>query len=127
MDKGQEFRKLFGQKIQILRKKNGLTQVQLAAALGYNSTGMISQIEKGIKGMASDKVVQAAKILKVNPAFLFSNERMSRDSIEMLVMVNKIVNHPECLQYEMTQAFLKSMTEQMESEVPCEKPDAVAA
>ncbi|MHC5214858.1 MAG: helix-turn-helix domain-containing protein [Planctomycetota bacterium] len=127
MNKGQEFKKLFGQKIQILRKKCNLTQMQLAAALGYNSTGMVSQIEKGVKGMASDKVVQVAKILKVNPAFLFSNESMSRDSIEMLVMVNNIINHPECLQYEMTQAFLKSMIEQIETEPSCSPSESVAA
>jgi transcriptional regulator with XRE-family HTH domain len=126
MDKGQRFRKLFGQKIHILRKKCNLTQMQLAAALGYGSTGMISQIEKGVKGMASDKVVKAAKILKVNPAFLFSNESMSRDSIEMLVMVNDIINNPDCMQYGMTQAFLKSMTEQMKSEPSC-SAEAVAA
>jgi transcriptional regulator with XRE-family HTH domain len=114
MTERSQFKRLLGEKIFILRTKRGLTQMQLAAALGYNSTGMVSQIEKGFRGMASDKVVQAAKILRVNPAFLFSNQNMSRNSIEMLVMVNDIIDHPECMQYEMTQAFLKSMTQQLQ-------------
>jgi transcriptional regulator with XRE-family HTH domain len=44
-----EFYKLIGKNIKIIRNKKGFTQLQLAQALGHRSVGLVSQSEIYLK------------------------------------------------------------------------------
>jgi transcriptional regulator with XRE-family HTH domain len=56
-----EFRKIFRK----LREEKGITQEELAKALGYKNNSYISRIERGDFLPARDKLKKMAKILKV--------------------------------------------------------------
>lgn len=66
--------KKIGQRIKMLRKDADLTQMDLARQLGYNSTGMISQVEAGSRGMDLDKLARCAEILGVTLDDLYKSE-----------------------------------------------------
>jgi transcriptional regulator with XRE-family HTH domain len=58
---------------QFLRKariKSGLTQVELAAALGYSSPQFVSNWERGFCKPPAAQLKQLTKILRLNPATL---------------------------------------------------------
>lgn len=46
-----------------LRKKAGLTQVQLAAAIGSASTGIVSMWESGVRSPRAEFLPKLAKVL----------------------------------------------------------------
>lgn len=48
---GERLRRIFGKKIKQLRRIRGTTQVELAKELGFTSTGTISQVKNGIRGL----------------------------------------------------------------------------
>lgn len=52
------------------RKELGLTQTDLALALGYSDKSMISKIEKGYVDLSQSKILEFAKILRVSPSEL---------------------------------------------------------
>lgn len=55
-----------------LREKQGITQSDLAAALGYTSPQFISNIERGIAMLPVRKYRKTAKLLKVSPEKLIN-------------------------------------------------------
>lgn len=57
-------------RIKNTRREKGLTQDELAKAVGYTSRAMISQIEKGQINLPQSKIVEIAKALGVTPAYL---------------------------------------------------------
>lgn len=59
-------KKEIGQRVRALRKEQGMTQVELAEALGTHQTSL-SQIERGIRGVGVQHVIKLAKALKVSP------------------------------------------------------------
>jgi transcriptional regulator with XRE-family HTH domain len=75
---GDRFRQMLGKKIKALRTGRGITQVELAKALGFTSTGAISQVESGQRGLTFESILSAAKVLDVHPVFL-----MTPDYIEL--------------------------------------------
>lgn len=68
----EELRKIIGKKIRLLRKMKKITQVRLGRALGYTSTGTISQIENGVRGLQLASIMKVAHIFGVHPAVLIS-------------------------------------------------------
>lgn len=86
------FRQIFGKKIKFLRKQKGMTQVELSKLLGYVSTGAISQIENGVKGMEHEKIILAAEIFGVHPSVLMSPVPMDDDKLETMMMFAKLIN-----------------------------------
>jgi transcriptional regulator with XRE-family HTH domain len=64
--------KIIGNKIKYLRKINEITQVELKKELGFTSTGTISQVENGKKGLKLASLMKVAKIFGVHPAVLIS-------------------------------------------------------
>src|SRR5581483_6232460 len=58
-------RKEIGARLRALRKARGLTQAQLAKALGTQQTA-VSQVEIGNRGLTVQQVVKLAKALKVS-------------------------------------------------------------
>jgi transcriptional regulator with XRE-family HTH domain len=57
--------KQFGQVLRILRINAGLTQEELAARLGYNSSAYISRLEHGLKKPGVDLLFAIAGALQV--------------------------------------------------------------
>jgi transcriptional regulator with XRE-family HTH domain len=65
-----ELRLRLGKKLRLLRLKHGKTQVELATAMGMTSTGAVSQVENGSKGLKPLSILNAAEFLEVSPADL---------------------------------------------------------
>lgn len=61
-----------GKRIRYARMRNGLTQAELAEALGY-SIQHISHVENGVTKMSVDFIVSLAKVLEVSLDELFSD------------------------------------------------------
>ena len=78
-----DYAKVLGKKIRDLRKLSGLTQVELAAELGYTSTGTISQIEKGVFAMSVLRRQKAASVLRVSDDYLSSTQYGTKEMSEL--------------------------------------------
>ncbi len=79
-----KLRARIGKNIRMFRKKAGMTQVELATKLGYTSTGTLSQIESGSRGMDFDKLESVAKIFKVDVPVLLAPEDLDEIQVEDL-------------------------------------------
>ena len=62
---------MIGEKLKEFRKKNGLTQTQLAAALGYSGKSVISHIEKGDADMTYEKLALLLRIYHLDANEMF--------------------------------------------------------
>lgn len=62
--------KIFGLRIQELRKKNNLTQSELAEKIGL-STNFIGMVERGERNTSVDKIFKLAKAFNVSLAQFF--------------------------------------------------------
>lgn len=85
---------ILGKKIRYLRERLGMTQEDLQHALGYESSGFISQVETGICGMKRSKIDEAAKILGVHPVVLHSSQDMAPEELEMLANLWTMLQDP---------------------------------
>lgn len=65
-----------GLKVRRLRERNGLSQTELAGALGLSerSKGFISEIESGKKIPRSELVLRLANLFRVSTDFLLRDE-----------------------------------------------------
>jgi transcriptional regulator with XRE-family HTH domain len=75
---------MLGRKIKALRTAKGITQVELAKALGFTSSGAISQVEAGHRGLSLESILMAAKALDVHPGVLTAPDEMDRDDMELV-------------------------------------------
>lgn len=66
-----------GDKIKQRRLELGMSQQELAEAMGYTSKSTINKIELGKNDITQSKVVKFAKILHTTPAFLMNWENES--------------------------------------------------
>ncbi len=62
--------KTFGSRIQELRKKNNLTQYELAEKIGL-STNFIGMVERGERNTSVDKIFKLAKAFNISLAQFF--------------------------------------------------------
>lgn len=62
--------KNFGSRIQELRKKNNLTQSELAEKVGL-STNFIGMVERGERNTSVDKIFKLAKAFNISLAQIF--------------------------------------------------------
>jgi transcriptional regulator with XRE-family HTH domain len=90
--RSEDMRKIMGKKIRILREMNGVTQVELAKILGYTSTGTISLIENGIKGMKPVVVIKAAEFFRIPASVLFSPAEMDKDELQIYTAVMDLMD-----------------------------------
>lgn len=67
----------FGEKLRLLRTRRAMTVRDVAAALGYISSGRISEIENGKKTPSLAFVLRAAALFNVTP------DQLLRDDIEL--------------------------------------------
>jgi transcriptional regulator with XRE-family HTH domain len=86
-----ELKVALGKKVRRLRKNLKMTQEDLQRELGYNSNGMISQVEAGIKGMSVEQVMVAATVLGVHPAVLLSNVEFSVEELELFQKLHQTI------------------------------------
>lgn len=77
----EEAKKIFGENLRRIRQAKGVTQDELAKALGYINRSSINKIETGRSDMPRSKIEQAARILGVSPLELFKNEPLESDAI----------------------------------------------
>ena len=80
MDK-EEAKRIFGENLRRIRQAKGITQDELAKALGYINRSSINKIESGRSDMPRSKIEQAARFLGVSPLDLFKNEPLESDAI----------------------------------------------
>jgi transcriptional regulator with XRE-family HTH domain len=87
----RNFNKIVGKKVQLLREIKEMSQMDLAYELGYNSTGAISQIESGERGMGKDKLIKASKVLGVHPAILMSDKDFNKNHLKLFVDLTALI------------------------------------
>jgi transcriptional regulator with XRE-family HTH domain len=73
--------------------------VELARALGFTSTGAISRVENGLRGLMFELIINAAKVLEVHPAVLLTPNVMNTDDMktisEMFRLFEKYQESPD--------------------------------
>ena len=67
----------FGEKLRILRNKQGMTLKELAVNLGLNAHGYISEIESGKKKPTVEFVMNVARLFNI------SIDQLLKDEIEI--------------------------------------------
>jgi transcriptional regulator with XRE-family HTH domain len=67
----------FGEKLRTLRKRRGMTIMELTAALGYIGYGHIHAIETGKKKPTAELVLKAAQLFEV------TTDQLLRDELEL--------------------------------------------
>ena len=77
----------FGARIKALRNGRGLTQQELATALGYADKSMIAHIESGDNEMTLDKVALLARALGVDANDILGIETPRTERVELTVLV----------------------------------------
>lgn len=66
--------------IKYYRKKNGLTQDELARRAGYTDRSSIAKIERGVVDLSQSKIAQFAEIFGITPSDLMGwEEEMKKD------------------------------------------------
>jgi len=108
--KTKEFNTLLGRKIKLLREINDLTQMDIARELGYNSTGMVSQIESGKRGMDNDKILRISKFFGIHPGLLFSGRDYSNEVFKTIFKLDDVLSKPKSKKYGELQAFVSNLS-----------------
>ena len=81
--------KTIGPKIKKLRQEKGLTQEQLAEALGYSGKSVISHIEKGDADMTYEKILYLLRKFDLDANSLFDGELKERKVKKVVKVVKK--------------------------------------
>lgn len=84
-------KQIFGCNLRRIREFRGMSQIDLAYAIGYKSTGRISQIESGASEMPLEKKIAAANALEIHPDVLTANRRLSEKEIEIYANLGKLL------------------------------------
>lgn len=92
-------KKIIGERLRIARKAAGLTQEQLAAAVGYSHKSAINKIELGLSGIPSIKLQAIADALGITTSFLTSEMQIAdeNDWLHELVDAAKKLSVPRRL------------------------------
>lgn len=70
----EESKKKYGQNLRRLREARGMSQEDLAKALGYTNRSSINKIEIGRSSIPTEKIQLTAQVLGVSPIELFEGE-----------------------------------------------------
>jgi len=84
-----------GAKMKKLRRICGLDQVEVMRAMGYSSTSSVSQIEKGIKGMAFKRLESAAELFGVPAVVIASEKDYTLENLEMIKGLYTIIDRQQ--------------------------------
>ncbi len=69
-----ESKKIYGRNLKRLRQERGMSQEELAKALGFKNRSSINKIEIGRSNIPTDLITRTAEILGVSPLELFQEE-----------------------------------------------------
>lgn len=72
----------FGKRVHLFRKLRGMTQLDLAQAIGYTTRAAICKIEKDERDLPRDKIIDMAKALGVHPQRLLEDEQEIRKRVD---------------------------------------------
>jgi transcriptional regulator with XRE-family HTH domain len=86
-----ELRKRLGKKLKLLRLKREKTQVELATAMGMTSTGAVSQVENGSKGLRPLAILNAADFLEVSTADLIIPDDLDEVEVKLRVGLERLI------------------------------------
>jgi transcriptional regulator with XRE-family HTH domain len=95
MESEDDFNETFGKKLRKLRDIHGMTQMDLAFKLGYESTGMISQVENGLKRMSLNRIRECSEIFGVPISELLGGKEYSMEEMALLNKMIAILSSPE--------------------------------
>lgn len=86
--KNEKYFKDLGARIRTYRKAKGMTQDELAKAVGYTSKAMISRIEKGLNAISVERVEEIANALGVDSTELIRQDptSASADAVKIPVL-----------------------------------------
>lgn len=108
-------RKEIGTRLRAIRKARGMTQAQLAKALGTQQTA-VSQVEIGNRGLTVQQVVKLAKAMKVSTDAILGPSNGAREDvlpndrrlIRRLQQIEKLPKAEKQALLKTIDAFLKS-------------------
>lgn len=72
----------FGERINKIRNEKGMTQDELAHAVGYKSRSTIAKIESGERDVSQSMVIKFAKALNTTTAVLMGNDNDDNKAVQ---------------------------------------------
>ena len=94
MDAKGTYNEIVGRRLRYLREYRKMTQEELARYLGYTSSGTMSLIEAGERGMSKRRIIEAARKLDVHPYVLQTPDEIPHDKLILVSEIIKIVLDP---------------------------------
>jgi len=89
---------LIGKKTRYYREKLGLTQADLAVAMGYKHHSSVGKIEAGINDIPLSSLKKLADVLRVSPVDLFEDSQSHEySSIRIRAIVDCLSKDPDKL------------------------------
>lgn len=76
----EDSKKKYGQNLRRLRMERGMSQEELAKALGYTNRSSINKIEIGRSSIPTEKIQLTAQVLGVSPLELFESDNDAPNS-----------------------------------------------
>lgn len=101
------FREIFWANLRRFREMAGLSQVELGLMIGYKSTGTISMIESGKRGMEIENIPQTAECVNVRPAALLKDHIMTDDEAECEVLLKAALDNNDRQKLAMMKAAMR--------------------
>lgn len=101
------FNTVLGRRIRLFRERARLSQMELARAIGYTSSGMMSQIERGLVGMEISKLLKVAAALGVHPVALLSDLDLAVEQLVNLSDFAKLIKNPNAKNLEAILTLLR--------------------
>lgn len=77
----EEAKKQYGSNLKRLRLACGMSQDELAKALGYTNRSSINKIEVGRSNIPADKIARTAEVLGVSPLELFGEKVVFKEEV----------------------------------------------
>lgn len=78
-----ESKKIYGRNLKRLRQERGMSQEELAKALGFKNRSSINKIEIGRSNIPTDLITRTAEILGVSPLELFQEESEVQETMSI--------------------------------------------
>lgn len=112
----EEAKKIFGENFKRLRLQSGMSQEELAKALGYTNRSSVNKIELGKNDLPRDKVARAAQVLGCSPLDLFQEKPVDvfveTKSAKFIVEFQNLTESNQAL----VLAYMKALSDSQERE-----------
>lgn len=112
----EESKIAFGRKLKEIRVSRGMSQEELAKALGYTNRSSINKIEIGRSSIPIEKIVKMAEILGVSPLDLFQEEpadmQVEEDGTRFVIEFQNLTKSNQAL----VLAYMKALNDSQEKE-----------